>query len=210
MPDHRVAQGECLTSIAEQYGFYWESLWNHPRNAGLQEKGRHPNTLLPGDVVHIPDKRVAKYTRRTGARHTWKVKGIPAKLRVQIMEDDVPRRNEPFTLDIDGAITVGTTDGDGFVEANIPPRSHRGVLLVGDGESERRYDLQLGHLDPFDTLTGVQARLSNLGFACGHDGELDELTRDALRSFQAEHGLDLTGEPDPSTQAKLREVHDTK
>jgi hypothetical protein len=28
---HQVQQGECLVSIAESYGFFWETLWNLPR-----------------------------------------------------------------------------------------------------------------------------------------------------------------------------------
>ncbi len=206
---HRVQQGECLTSIAEQYGFFWQTLWDHPENARLRDQGRHPNTLMPGDVVHIPDKRMASYTRRTGARHTWKVKGIPAKLRVQILEDDRPRANEPFVLDVGGAITMGTTDGSGFVVANVPPRATQGVLTVGEGETATEYVVRLGHLDPFDTVSGVQARLTNLGFHCEVTGSLDDTTREALRAFQAQHGLAVTGDADGATMSRIRDLHDT-
>lgn len=210
MPDHVVTQGECLSSIADEYGFFWESLWEHPRNASLKAQGRHPNALLPGDVVHIPDKRVKEYTRATGARHTWRVRGVPMKVRVQILDDDVPRAHEPFTLDVDGVIVVGATDGDGFVEATLPRRAWRGVLTVGEGETATRYDLQLGHLDPVETVSGVQARLANLGYQCPTTGELDDATRAALAAFQAVAKLAVTGEADDATRAKLRTLHDTR
>jgi hypothetical protein len=33
MPKHTVAEGECLSSIAHRYGFFWKTLWDHPENA---------------------------------------------------------------------------------------------------------------------------------------------------------------------------------
>ncbi len=207
---HTVQQGECLSSIAEQYGFFWETLWQHPANAALKREGRHPNALLPGDVVHIPDKRLKEYTRPTGARHTWRVRGVPVKLRVQILDDDVARANEPFTLDVEGAVVTGTTDGQGFVEATIPSRSTRGVLIVGEGEAETRYELMLGHLDPVESVSGTQARLANLGYRCAVTGTLDDATREAVAAFQAVAGIGVTGDADDATRAKLRELHDTR
>ena len=94
MPIVTVRQGDCFNSIADETGFFWQTLWNHSKNKHLQEGGRHPNTLMPGDVVFIPEKTVKDYTRKTGARYTWKVKGIPAKLRMQLMWDGQPRKNE--------------------------------------------------------------------------------------------------------------------
>lgn len=210
MSDHVVTQGECLSSIAEQYGFFWETLWEHPRNASLKQGGRHPNALMPGDVVHIPEKRMKEYTRATGARHTWRVRGVPVKLRIQILDDDVPRANEPFTLDAEGVVVVGVTDGQGYVEAVIPTRALRGVLTVGEGETATRYDLMLGHLDPVETVSGAQERLANLGYRCEVTGELDDPTRAAVAAFQAVEKLRATGELDDATRSKLREKHDAR
>jgi N-acetylmuramoyl-L-alanine amidase len=50
----------------------------------------------------------------------------------------------------------------------------------------------------------VQARLRSLGFYGGEiDGAEGEATREAMRTFQRHHGLDVTGESDESTRAKL-------
>ncbi len=208
MPTHTVTQGECLTSIADRYGFYWQTLWNDPANEHLQRLGRHPNNLLPGDLVNIPERRTRSYTRQTGARYTWKVKGIPAKLRLELLWDEEPRANEPFTLTVEGAVIEGTTDGAGRLEVTIPPGAMSGRLKVGEGEREMEYSIALGHLDPATSITGVQGRLSNMGFACEVTGVLDDATRRALESFQTMHRLAVTGEIDEATSATLRAVHD--
>lgn len=205
---HRVQQGECLTSIAETYGFYWQTLWKHPDNKRLQELGRTPNVLQPGDEVVIPDKRIAEYVRPTGARHSWKVKGIPAKLRMRLMWNDEPRANEKYTLTVDGTLIEGSTDGDGGIEVTIPPRALQGTLRVGEGDRAEEFSLSLGHLDPVSDLSGVQARLANLGYACRITGSLDDETRAALRAYQAATRLPVTGEADDVTRSRLRATHD--
>lgn len=207
---HRVQQGECLTSIAEQYGFYWQTLWNAPENARLREMGRHPNVLHPGDEVVIPDKRMTSYMRPTGARHSWKVKGVPAKLRMRFMWEDEPRANERYTLRVDGKVSHGSTDGDGWVEVSIPPDTRSAKLTLGEGDREEDYELALGHLDPVQELTGVQARLTNLGFPTPITGALDEPTREALRRFQRRQGMEPTGEIDNVTRSRLHGHHETE
>ena len=49
MPDkHDVKPGDCILSIVDAKGFFWETLWEHPENGELREKRLDPNTLLPG------------------------------------------------------------------------------------------------------------------------------------------------------------------
>jgi len=53
--------------------------------------------------------------------------------------------------------------------------------------------------------------LNNLGFKCGAvDGIAGPRTKAALQRFQAEHGLNATGDIDEATRSTLREAHDTK
>jgi len=71
------------------------------------------------------------------------------------------------------------------------------------------YDLELGRLDPVDKISGVQARLNNLGFDCGRvDGVMNTETKEALQAFQVTVGLPPTGELDSATKAKLYEGHE--
>jgi peptidoglycan hydrolase-like protein with peptidoglycan-binding domain len=53
----------------------------------------------------------------------------------------------------------------------------------------------------------IQRWLSRLGYLQedGVDGELGPVTRAAIRRFQREAGLRVTGEPDDATVGKLRQ-----
>jgi hypothetical protein len=207
MAEYVVKQGDCISSIAEQHGFFWQTLWEHPRNASLRAQGRDPNALRAGDVVFIPDKRVADYVRATGASHTFRVRGVPAKLRLRFCVAGQPRANEPCAVEVDGRWTHTTTDGDGRLEVSIHPCAVRARVVLGEGASAETHEISLGHVDPVEELSGVQARLNNLGFRCDATGTLDAATVDALRAFQGVAGLAVTGEPDDATRAALCTRH---
>ncbi|MEW6363378.1 MAG: peptidoglycan-binding protein [Acidobacteriota bacterium] len=205
MPYYKVRQGDCVSSIAEKRGFTWQTIWDHPDNASLKRKRKDPNVLLPGDQVFIPEKRVRQESGGTEQRHSFRKKGVPAKLRLRVLDDqDQPRANEPYTLEIDGKVVSGSTDSDGRIECPISPSAAHAKLLLGQEE----FELALGNVDPIEELTGVQARLNNLGFDCGQvDGKLGSKTEAALRDFQAYYGLKETGEPDDSTRKKLVDIY---
>lgn len=62
-------------------------------------------------------------------------------------------------------------------------------------ETGEEYELDLGYLSPVEFVTGIQARLSNLGYCQDEpSGSLDDDTRDAIRRFQKAQGLPETGE----------------
>ena len=50
-----VKQRDYVDSIADQYGFDPEEVWNDDKNKTLKEKRKSPNILAPGDVLFIPD-----------------------------------------------------------------------------------------------------------------------------------------------------------
>lgn len=203
---HTVEQGECLLTIARENGFFWQTLWDHPQNAQLKRERQNPNVLLPGDLLYIPEKQEKAFDRVTEKRHKFKVKGAPAKLRLQLMHFGKPRANLRYVLIIDGQSFSGATNGEGRLEHVIPPGARSGKLVLGQGKEE--YRLNLGHLDPVEKLTGLQARLNNLGYQCGEvDGVFGPRTQAALRQFQEENSSPATGEPDAATRRKLVEAH---
>lgn len=204
--NHIVRQGECIESIAFEKGFFWKTIWNDSQNKKLNQVRKNPNTLFAGDKVYVPEKRQKQLPCATEQRHRFKRKGVPSMLRLQLLDEDKPRANESYVLEIDGELSSGTTDADGRLERAIPAKAKKGKLRLGEEQDEYVFDL--GHIDPIDEITGIQARLNNLGFNVGPvDGINGPETKDAIRDFQGKYGLTVDGVAGPQTQAKLKEVH---
>ncbi|MEM9663535.1 MAG: peptidoglycan-binding protein [Bacteroidota bacterium] len=204
---HTVQAGECVTSIAEQYGFPWDTVWNDPANDTLRDLRQDPNTLVAGDIVTIPDKRPKQVSVATDQTHTFRKKGIPATCRLQLFDGYEYRANQAYTLEIDGTTHTGFTDEEGVLEVPIEGDAKQGRLVVGPDEMEMTF--LFGHLEPVTTVAGQKARLNNLGFDAGDpsSGE-DEQLEEALAAFQTHFGLEVTGDDDEATRAKLLEFHD--
>lgn len=206
MPTHVVKQGECLSSIALKYGFSWEALWNSGDNSALKQKRKDPNILYPGDKVVIPKQDQGGSDAATGAKHTYKLKGVPVKLRMKLLKDGKPRKNEEYVLHVGSKTFRDSTDGDGKIQVTIPPDATTGKLQMDNGAEE--YMLYLAHLDPIDTISGMQARLNTLGYPCGVvDGIMGPHSRYGLRKFQKHYDLQVDGIYGPQSQGKLKEVY---
>lgn len=205
---HTVQPGDCLFSIAEEYGYHWETIWKDAGNNALRQLRKSPAVIAPGDPLHLPDKKPKNLDRPTDQTHKFVRLGTPAKLRLQFLRDGRPRAGEPYTLDIDGVTRSGATDNDGFLTEYLPPKARRGELILGQGDEQMTYPLQLGHLDPIDSGPGISQRLSNLGFL-SPDANLDDpdVRGLGLRRFQSTHGLPITGEADAATADKLKALH---
>lgn len=238
MPDHRVRQGECLMFIAQQHGFFWQTVWNHPKNSELKRLRGDPNLLMPGDFVHVPDRHAKWEDIAAKKSHRFRVRGTPARLRLKLVRqpepDEEPVENvapeageyadpepeketepealadTPYALYINGRLLAeGKTDKDGRMEEGIPADAETGTLVLDPGTArERSMTLNLGHMDPIEELSGVCKRLCNLGFDCPtRVSEVTDTVGQALRAFQAQHGLEVTGMPDKKTRDRLNELH---
>jgi hypothetical protein len=204
--DHIVQRGECMASIADASGHFWEKLWGLAENADLKAARKDPNALLPGDRVHVPPIEEKEESRPTTERHTFRRKGVPSKIRIRCMHRDEPLAGKDYRLDIDGELFSGKTDDQGWVEHAIIPGARYGKLIVTDGQREHEYILDVGAMDPINTTTGIKARLANLGFLPGKvDASDSPEFRTALKEFQDAYGLEPSGEPDKKTQDKLLE-----
>ncbi|WNG41578.1 hypothetical protein F0U61_53780 [Archangium violaceum] len=210
---HVVVQGECLAEIAARHGFLSEVLWNLPDNGKLKELRGASALLFPGDEVVLPALRVKTQSCEVGEAFRLRRKGAREQFRVRFLSGDgTPRGGIPYllTLELEGGAEErkGETDGDGYVSEPVPPDVDKVRLVLGKEEPQEVYEFQMAYLDPLDTISGVQARLTNLGYPCGEvSGELDSLTRRALRDFQRDHSLEVTGELDDTTRKKLEELY---
>jgi hypothetical protein len=202
-----IREGDCVNSIAIAHGFDPETIWNHPGNAELKELRRSPNALLPGDQLEVPPLELREDSVATGSVGRFKLTVPPLKLRLRLTSHGKARGNLAYELRIDGQEPItGTTDGDGWLEQPLPPAAVRATLAIDDGEEQ--YDLLLGHLDPHDSVTGVQQRLRALGYYFGRvDGNLAAQTQNSLRNFQSQNGLTASGEIDDATCNALHDAY---
>lgn len=213
---HHVQQGECVAKIAERYGFFPGTIWEHAANADLR-KSRRDNLyiLFPGDQVVIPGKRQQDVSVAAGDRMIVQRRGVPERLRIRFLDEDgKPRAGVAYLLNVttrDGSpvkAVAGNTTEDGFVDQPIPPSAVTAeIMLVHDLEPET-YQFDVGYIDPIDTPSGVVARLNNLGYRCGQiaDGAPANLAP-AIRAFQYRSGIECTGILDAATRDLLERRH---
>jgi hypothetical protein len=208
VPHYTVKQGDCISSIAFESGFFPDTIWNHPENSDLKNARKDPNVLFPGDVVFVPEKELRVETRPTDSRHRFQRKGVPEFLSLRFLNDEEPRAGEEYSLSIDGSFgPSGKLDADGACLLPIPPGSKSAILTLGDPGRNEKYPISLGHLDPIEEISGVAHRLVNLGYLpSASGGESPELS-DAVKAFQMDHKLSEENGLDDATRQKLKEVH---
>ncbi len=217
-----VGQGDCIATIAAQYGFVdWRIIWNHSRNTGLRARRTNPNQLLPGDAVFVPDPDVPEHTRPTDAVHQFRMRTATVRLRLRML-DTAGRPYEQAKYRVEACFSAGTppvaskegrVPTDGRIELEIPAgASHGTVRLVPKGAKDEAalvWRLEIGHLDPFDEASGAEARLHNLGlFAMDRSGEVAAWSKAIVAAMQKGFGLPITGEADADTRQKMADWHD--
>ena len=82
--------------------------------------------------------------------------------------------------------------GSGFLVTTIANTAANGRLQLPD--RHETYDLSFGSMDPITTVTGLQARLRQLGRYHGEvDGDLSTSWSAAILQYQRANGLPQTG-----------------
>jgi N-acetylmuramoyl-L-alanine amidase len=135
---HIVQPGECVSSIAAEHGLLPTSIWDHQENAALKVERDDPYVLCAGDKLLIPDRQQKWESVDTDKRHSFRRRGVPEKLNVQLVdEDDVPYSYRRYTIEVDGRVDGGETDSEGIVDHWIAPAAMNAVLTFAlvEGES---------------------------------------------------------------------------
>jgi N-acetylmuramoyl-L-alanine amidase len=117
---HTVKQGECLSSIARNYGFDdWRVIYNHPDNAQFKQEHPNPNLIYPGDKLVIPDLDEGGVAGPTETKHKFEIKLDETLLRIVVQDMlDQPFGNRKFKLTFAALPLIeGTTAVDGRVGA---------------------------------------------------------------------------------------------
>ena len=217
---YTVQQGDCLSSIAQTWGFSdYKPIYFASENAAFREKRPNPNIIFPGDILFIPDRRINERPCSTDQLHRFVAPQPGVYLRLCLKDDlHQPYRNSKYRLRVDFDDYEGRSDGNGMVEQRIPATAAEGEITIfpadgDDSDAGYTFTLNLGHLDPIDETSGVDARLINLGFGppdAESDGLSDDARIEALQAFQDRFGLEVTGEVDEATRRKLKELHDAE
>lgn len=211
---HTVVQGETLLRIAKQYGYQTsKALYNHPSNAEFKALRPDPNLIYPGDKITIPPKKEKFIPLRTNSINSFVVQNEKEYFRLQVIHedgDDITGKRIVITI---GSQTIDTVlPSNGLIEVELNENDSLtgqvDLYLKEDQSSpSESFTAQVGHLDPIDTLSGVQARCNLLGFDCGTvDGINGSKTKAGVRDFQYEHDLEVDGIAGAKTKAKLQQV----
>lgn len=195
-------KGDCFINICNHEGFYWETVWNHPKNQKLRELRKKHNIIKKGDRVYIPDLEIQEFQVETERRHSFCLKSERVNFTLTLMDLGLPRANENYILVVNGQFRTGTTDDNGTLTESIPPKVRNGRLLLGEKQEE--ITINFGYVDPIEEISGVQTRLQNLGFYEGEiDDELNEETIAAIAEFQRSVNLSGEGELNDETRQAL-------
>lgn len=210
---HVVKQGERLATIAAMYGVSPTIIYADPDNAELWKKRPNPNQLLPGDEVSLGDPNRPS-DLPTGAGHTLMIaSGRDEMLSIFLgSRYDASFAGQRFELKAGKRTIQGKVPDDNVIVAVIALGTESGELklwLSEDPEVIASWTLKVGHLDPITEVSGVQARLNNLGYGAGEvDGNEDDDLKGAVASFQNDVGLEPSGEVNDDCRAALDQAHD--
>lgn len=209
---HEVQPGETLLDIAVAYGYHsHKPIYSHANNAAFRSKRPNPNLIHPGDMVYIPPREKRDEEAPADASHRYVVKRPKKLLRLAIEDSNGERlKNAPYELIIGPDHYLDNTDGEGMLIRRIPLHARQATLKVHN----ITWSLEIGHLNPVkdtidDGVSGIQARLLNLGFDPGPvDGKMGPLTEAAIATFQKKNfPLVVDGICGPKTLARLVELH---
>lgn len=135
----------------------------------------------------------------------------PFKLKLTNSQFE-PYASRPYELTVGTIRFTGTTSGGGEINEQVPKdATHATVQLwVGDPPTGAVRIMQVDLVDalpPPSGTVGAKMRLAHLGYYQGVlDEEVDGGLREAVRQFQQDHDLEITGEPG-DIAGRLEEVH---
>ncbi len=218
-PMYTVKQGDYLAKIAKAHGLAdWRRIYNDPQNASFREKRPDPDLLFPGDQLFIPDKKLQETTCHTENKYTFTIQRPKYEIQMTMRDEEgspipllkyeLKTNMKTYQRHIEDGPEIKSHLQAGLIHETIDTEEESGQLKVwlkdGDDEPDFQTEIKVGHLDPVEEITGLQGRLNNLGYDCGNvDGTLGPKTANALKQYQTDHHLAVTGKADAATMAAL-------
>jgi hypothetical protein len=186
-----IRQGDYLAKLAYTLGFDADTVWGDPKNEQLRQAGglsQDPNILRPTDMLYIPDENsnaLAAYALTLGTTNTFVADTPNVTIRIQFT--DASLTSQPYAIQELPESTRLMTDAGGTATFAAPVTLASATIVFS--ETGAAFAVDIGHLDPINTLSGVFQRLQHLGFI--DDANIDpadlqlEPIRAALRAFTA-------------------------
>jgi hypothetical protein len=219
MKTYVIRPGDYLARVADRAGLTLDEVWNDPANKDLVALRKTPDVLLAGDIVRLqdPKPRSQRLTAKTSNPYTLKLRVV--KLPAVFKSLGQPVANEAFEVHGVGKVTTGTTDGKGKATLEVTPLVEQ--VVVRFPARKLQFRMRVGFLDPATEPSGALQRLTNLGYAgerpreslrrvlppdAANGDARAELAR-ALKAFQRDYGLPVTGALDAATSDKLLAVN---
>ena len=168
---HVVKQGESLSFIEKQYGFnQFDTIYKDASNDAFRSKRSNPEEIFPGDELYIPEKEIKLENIATETDNVIIIKKDKRFINLEISEffdRGEPLANIPYTLIIGDKIHRGNLDSDGKLSVEISTQDKQANLSfeIKDqaGTSVYNWTLDIAHLDPIETPSGIAQRLENMG-----------------------------------------------
>ena len=153
----------------------------------------------------IQDTFACRFYHRLAGQSPCEFPSRPRRLRI-FLHDETGKilANEPYTLEIDGAVIAKkNTTAAGLVDHEVPAGSNSGVLQI----QRHTWNLILEDPPPNSDEDGVRVRLANLGFTPKQDALDAARLEFALWDLQNHAGLGKSGLIDDPTVSFLDEFH---
>jgi hypothetical protein len=206
---HRVEKGEWMGSIAARFGNRsWQEIWTRDENKQLRSERPDPELLFAGDRVWIPEVNSKEESAPTDQKHVYTTRRDRAKLTIRLVGIDPYLQafgSLPYTLEAVGNTQSGEITEDGqLLEMPVDIAVNSGMLWLGLSPVR----LSIGGLDPIETVSGIQARLRNLGIDPRPvDNIAGPLTARGVKEFQRRYEITVDGIIGPQTRGKMKEVY---
>ena len=227
-----VKQGDFLKKLAHERNFDATEIWESSHNAELRQARPDPDMLCPGDILHLPSHALrAPIELELGADNRFTTEVRVVRVRQCFVVDGKPLADMDYYVHGMGEVFEDVTDDEGGIDIDVPLHvPNVKVVIVADeendaGDDEREgegqteapkgprewvFEIAVGHLDPAASWSGAMQRLDHLNYLL--DSECDREDHDeqivtALKAFQSDNELEVTGKLDDATAAKLEETY---
>lgn len=186
-----------------------------------------------GDQIAVPAKEERADSVDTEKINKFERKVPKLELRLRVFDHEYKAcKNWKYRLTSpSNPVLTGDINEDGTIEVELESKGTiEGRLSVWEFETEQPDNpsavirdkpvvmkLRIGKLNsmletdlPDEGLTGLQARLHNMGFGLGNiDGKLGDVTKASIKKFQERFAVTpADGEPSEATKTKMDELHD--